>query len=167
MNYRTEGYCIEPIMVDNSLLDQERNIELRVFDNLNKCNYAFVFLTKDLYINSKDMFVSKPNVILELGYLKGQLNKNSIWIISDFPYKDINDNKYIFPSDIPAEYLEEMDANNSNNYLKTLFNKFLNIINKNIIMMDNFNINDLTNSLALNSAYKTNYENLFLRYNLN
>lgn len=61
INYRTEGYCIEPIMVDNFLLDQERNIELRVFDNLSKCDYAFVFLTKDLYINSKDMFVSKPN----------------------------------------------------------------------------------------------------------
>ncbi len=161
INYRTEGYCIEPIMVDNFLLDQERNIELRVFDNLSKCDYAFVFLTKDLYINSKDMFVSKPNVILELGYLKGQLNKNSIWIISDFPYKDINDNKYMMPSDIPAEYLEEIDANNSNNDLKTLFNKFLNIMKNNIVKMNEFNINDLTNSLVLNSAYKTNYENLF------
>lgn len=161
MNYRTEGYCIEPIMVDNSLLDQERNIELRVFGNLSKCDYAFVFFTKDLYINSKDMFVSKPNVVLELGYLKGRLSKNSIWSISDFPYKDINDNKYLIPSDIPADYLEEIDENNSNNELKTLFNKFLNIMKDNIVKINKFNVNDLINSLILNPSYKTNYENLF------
>ena len=46
IDYRTNGYCIEPIMVDSSLLDQEQDIELRVFNNLSKCDYAFVFLLR-------------------------------------------------------------------------------------------------------------------------
>lgn len=91
INYRTEGYCIEPIMVDNFLLDQERNIELRVFDNLSKCDYAFVFLTKDLYINSKDMFVSKPNS------LEWQLKEIfSIWMSEKSMLSDAEQIVYIF-----------------------------------------------------------------------
>lgn len=35
-------------MVDEEIIDIERKIDARVFNNLDKCNYGIVFLTKDI-----------------------------------------------------------------------------------------------------------------------
>ena len=164
MQQRQEGYCIDVIMVDEEIIDMEREIDARVFKNLDKCSYGIVFLTKDICIKDECyQYVSKPNVLLELGYFKGRLNKNNIWCITDFPYKEFKD-KYLMPSDIPAEVLEVIDKNNSYNYLNKIFDKF--IITNRIIKLENYNANDLDSSLLLNPHYKTNYSALFLENQL-
>ncbi len=161
---RQEGYCIEGVMVDEEIIDIEREIGTRVFNNLNKCNYGIVFLTKDISINDKYyQYVSKPNVLLELGYFKGHINKNNIWCITDFPYMEVK-NKYLMPSDMPAEVLEEIDKNNINESLKKIFDKF--IATNQIVKLENYNVEDLDSSLLLNTHYKTNYSTLFLENQL-
>lgn len=165
IQYRQEGYCIDAVMVDEEIIDKERTIDIRVFNNLDKCNYGIVFLTKDLKIeNNIYEYVSKPNVLLELGYLRGFINKNNIWCVADFCYKEIDDKKYMLPSDIPSEILEVVDKNNIYNSIKKIFDKF--IITNNIPKLDNYDANDLVNSLILNPFYKTNYSTLFLNNQL-
>ena len=159
-HYRQQGYCIDVVMVDEEIIDSEREIDDRVFKNLDKCNYGIVFLTKDLCIDNENyQYVSKPNVLLELGYFKGRLNKNNIWCVIDFLYKEISD-KYLMPSDIPAEVLEVIDKNNSYNSINKLFDKF--IITNQIVRLENYNANDLVSSLLLNPFYKSNFSTLFL-----
>lgn len=41
---RSEGYCIETMIVDDDLIDSERKIDKRVFKNLDKCDFGIVFL---------------------------------------------------------------------------------------------------------------------------
>ena len=161
---RQQGYCIDYVMVDEKIIDTEREIGVRVFNNLNKCSYGIVFLTKDICINDETyQYVSKPNVLLELGYFKGRINKNNIWCIIDFPYKEVKD-KYLMPSDIPAEVLEEIDKNNSKNSISRIFDKF--ITTNQIVKLENYNADDLDSSLLLNPSYKTNYSTLFLESQL-
>ena len=45
MQRRQEGYCIDVVMVDEEIIDIEREIEARVFKNLVKCSYGFLFLS--------------------------------------------------------------------------------------------------------------------------
>lgn len=162
--HRQQGYCIDFVMVDEEIIDTEREIGTRVFNNLNKCSYGIVFLTKDICINDERyQYVSKPNVLLELGYFKGRINKNNIWCIIDFQYKEVKD-KYLMPSDIPAEVLEIIDKNNSYNTINKMFNKF--IATNKIVRLENYNVNDLDSSLLLNPLYKTNYSTLFLESQL-
>lgn len=164
MDYRQEGYCIDVVMVDEEMYDTERDIDARVWNNLDKCNYSIVFLTKDISINDENyQYVSKPNVLLELGYLKGHINKNNIWCIIDFQYKEIH-NTYLMPSDIPAEVLEIIDINNSHNSIKRIFDKFINT--NYITKLKNYNANDLETSLLLNPHYETNYSTMFLQNQL-
>lgn len=161
---RQQGYCIDVVMVDEEIIDAEREIGTRVFNNLDQCSYGIVFLTKDIHINDESyQYVSKPNVLLELGYFKGRLNKNNIWCIIDFQYKEVKD-KYLMPSDIPAEVLEIIDKNNSYNSISKIFDKF--IATNQIIRLENYNANDLDSSLLLNPLYKTNYSTLFLERQL-
>lgn len=158
--HRKQGYCIDYLMVDEEIIDTDREINARVFNNLNKCSYGIVFLTKDICINDECyQYVSKPNVLLELGYFKGHINKNNIWCITDFQYKDVKD-KYMMPSDMPAEVLEVIDKNNSYNSISKIFDKFINTYQ--IMKLENYNVNDLDSSLLLNPSYKTNYSTLFL-----
>ena len=164
MQRRQEGYCIDVVMVDEEIIDIEREIDARVFKNLDKCSYGIVFLTKDICIKDESyQYVSKPNVLLELGYFKGRINKNNIWCITDFSYKEFKE-KYLMPSDIPAEVLEVIDKNNSYNNISKIFDKFI-VINR-IIKLENYNANDLDSSLLLNPHYKTNYATLFLENQL-
>lgn len=157
--HREQGYCIDYLMVDEEIIDTEREIDARVFNNLNKCSYGIVFLTKDICINDECyQYVSKPNVLLELGYFKGHINKNNIWCITDFQYKEVKD-KYMMPSDMPAEVLEVIDKNNSYNSISKIFDKF--ITTYQIMKLENYNVNDLDSSLLLNPCYKTNYSTLF------
>lgn len=161
---RQQGYCIDYVMVDEKIIDTEREIGARVFSNLNKCSYGIVFLTKDICINYETyQYVSKPNVLLELGYFKGRINKNNIWCIIDFQHEEVND-KYLMPSDIPAEVLEIIDKNNCYNSISKIFDKF--IETNQIVRLKNYNANDLDSSLLLNSFYKTNYSTLFLESQL-
>lgn len=160
MQHRQDGYCIDVVMVDEEIIDIERKIDERVFNNLDKCNYGIVFLTKDISINNEDyQYISKPNVLLELGYFKGHINKNNIWCIADFQYKEVKD-KYMMPSDMPAEVLEMIDKNNSYNSINKIFDKFITV--NQILKLENYNANDLDSSLILNPLYKTNYSTLFL-----
>lgn len=164
MQRRQEGYCIDVVMVDEEIIDIEREIDACVFKNLDKCSYGIVFLTKDICIKDESyQYVSKPNVLLELGYFKGRINKNNIWCITDFSYKEFKE-KYLMPSDIPAEVLEVIDKNNSYNNISKIFDKFI-VINR-IIKLENYNANDLDSSLLLNPHYKTNYATLFLENQL-
>jgi len=159
MQRREEGFCIDVMMVDGEIIDRERRIDARVFNNLNKCDYSIVFLTKDISINDENyQFVSKPNVLLELGYFKGHIDNNDIWCITDFEYMETKD-QYMMPSDIPGEVLEKIDRNNSYSDLNKKLNKF--IETKHIPKMENYNANDLVGSLIKNSCYKTNYFALF------
>lgn len=107
---KSEGYCIETVVVDNELIDSERMIENRVFANLNKCDYGIVFLTKDLEIE-EGKFVSRPNVLLELGYLRGRLKRDCTWCITDFSHEEIESQIYLMPSDFVGEVPEEIDNN--------------------------------------------------------
>ena len=160
MQHRQEGYGIDVIMVDEEIIDIERKIDARVFNNLDKCSYGIVFLTKDICImDEKYKYVSKPNVLLELGYFKGRINKNNIWCITDFEYKEVKD-MYFMPSDMPAEVLEIIDKKNSYNSINRIFDKF--ISTNRILKLENYNANDLDSSLLLNPLYKTNYSTLFL-----
>lgn len=157
---RQEGYCIDVVMVDEEIIDIERKIDARVFNNLEKCNYGIVFLTKDISINNESyQYISKPNVLLELGYFKGHINKNNIWCIIDFQYEEMKD-KYMMPSDIPAEVLEVIDKNNSYNNINKIFDRFINV--NQIVKVENYNANDLESSLILNPLYRTNFSTLFL-----
>ncbi len=158
--YRRKGYPIEPIMVDEDLIDQERSIEAHVFNNLNECNYSMVFLTKDLSINNKTYkYVSNPNVLIELGYFRRHLKENCTWCIIDFSYKEVEDNIYLKPSDISAEIFRIVDPNNSDNSIKRVFEKF--ITANNIVRLDNYDSDDSISSLILNSNYRTDYTELF------
>ena len=155
---KREGYCIETIVVDNKLINPERMIDERVFNNLDKCDYGIVFLTKDLTMKDGKS-VSRPNVLLELGYLRGHLGKNKIWCITDFPHKDIEEKEYLLPSDFVAEVPEEIDKNNYKSGLKRVVEKF--ISTHNIVKLDNYDANDLVSSLILNPYYRTDFEELF------
>lgn len=161
---RQEGYCIDDVMIDDEIIDIEREMDARVFKNLDKCSYGIVFLTKDISINDdRYEYVSKPNVLLELGYLKGRIDKNNIWCITDFQYKDFKD-KYLMPSDIPAEVLEVIDKNNSSNSINKIFDKF--IKTNQIKKLENYDADDLNSSLLLNPDYRTKYSALFLENQL-
>lgn len=155
---KSEGYCIETLVVDNKLIDSERMIDKRVFNNLDKCDYGIVFLTKDLETQD-NKFVSRPNVLVELGYLRGHLGKNCIWCITDFPHRDIEEKRYILPSDYVAEVVEEIEIDNYEYGLKKIVEKF--IKTHKITKLDNYNANDLVSSLILNPHYKTDFESLF------
>lgn len=155
---KREGYCIETIVVDNELINPERMIDERVFNSLDKCDYGIVFLTKDLTMKDGKS-VSRPNVLLELGYLRGRLGKNKIWCITDFPHKDIEEKEYLLPSDFVAEVPEEIDENNYKSGLKRVVEKF--IRTHNIVKLDNYDANDLVSSLILNPYYRTDFEELF------
>lgn len=158
--YRKEGYPIEAIMVDEDLIDKERSIEAHVFNNLNECNYSMVFLTKDISVNGeKYKYVSKPNVLIELGYFRRHLEKNCTWCIIDFSYKEVEDNIYLKPSDILAETFEIIDPDNSYNSIKRVFKKFVEA--NNIVRLDNYDADDSIGSLILNSNYRTDYTELF------
>lgn len=159
--YQENGWCIQFEVVDDEDYEAERMIESRVADALNKFDYGMVFLTKDLCIqNELFKFVSKPNVLYELGYLRGHIDQNRTLCISDFPYREIVDNTYLMPSDIPGERIEEIDGKNYKSDLKKLFDKFIKG-NNDIVKLENYNANDLISSLILNPNYKTNYEELF------
>lgn len=155
---KTEGYCLETIVVDNEIIDSERMLDARVFSNLDKCDYGMVFLTKDLQVGD-GKFISKPNVLIELGYLRGRLGKNHIWCITDFPHKDIEEGKYLLPSDFVAEIPEEIDENNDKEDLERVVERFIKT-NK-IIKMEDYDANNLVRSLILNPHYRTDYETLF------
>lgn len=160
--YGKNGYCIEPIKIDDKLIDSETDIEKRVFENLKKCSFAFVFLTKDLLIQDTSTFTSKPNVILELGFFMGHLdNNNNIWCIIDFPYDDIKSGKYMVISDIPSKYYHFINATDSFFGIKTIFDNFIKVQKQSISQMKNYNANDLVTSLVLNSSYKTDYRKIF------
>lgn len=155
---KTEGYCLETVVVDDEIIDSERMLDARVFSNLDKCDYGMVFLTKDLQVGD-GKFISKPNVLIELGYLRGRLGKNHIWCITDFPHKDIEEGKYLLPSDFVAEIPEEIDENNDKEDLKRVVERFIKT-NK-IIKMEDYDANNLVRSLILNPHYRTDYETLF------
>ena len=157
------GYCIETLVVDDNLNDKERNIEKRVFSNLDKCDYGIVFLTKDLKIE-ENIFISKPNVLIELGYLKGRLKENSVLCITDFPHADIENSEYILPSDYIGEVLETINKNNYKADLKEIVDNFIRV--HNIDKIDHYNANNLINSLLLNALYKTNFETIFSNDNI-
>lgn len=159
--YRKNGYCIEPIIINKDLVDNERSIEKRVFNNLDKCDFAFIFFTKDIQIaDNKDYYISKPNVLLELGYFLGKISWNNIYIIIDFPYSHIN-HSYLLPSDIPDKFLEEIDKNNSKSTLSVLFERFINANINAFVRLEEYNANNLIQSILLNQNYRTNYQNLF------
>lgn len=163
--YRNDGYCIEAVMIDDDFVSNEINLGARVFNNLSQCDYAFVFLTKDLEVVQDDgnvTYVSRPNVTLELGFLRGCTDENSMYCIIDFPNKDINDGKYILPSDISGWYRSPIDPNNSFNDIKKEFINFLNSHENGIMRLANFNVENLTRSLILNKEYKTDYRGIFL-----
>lgn len=155
---KAEGYCLETIVVDNEIIDQERMLDERVFSNLDKCDYGMVFLTKDLQTED-GKFISRPNVLIELGYLRGRLGKNHIWCITDFPHKEIEEEKYLLPSDFVAEIPEEIDKNNYKEDLKRVVGRF--IKTNNIVKLKDYDANNLVRSLILNPYYKTDYELLF------
>lgn len=163
--YKNRGYCIEGEAVDNNTPDLERTMEDRVFKQLNTFDYGIVFITKDLLIkkDETERFVSKPNVLLELGYLRGRLEKNNTCCIADFPHKEIENQIYIMPSDVVGEAIDEIDEKNYEADLEKFFNKFIEV-NKNVIVkLENYNANYLIDSLILNPDYKTNYEELFTK----
>lgn len=155
---KSEGYCLETIVVDNEIIDSERMIDERVFSNLDKCDYGIVFLTKDLQIEN-GKYISKPNVLIELGYLRGRLGKNYIWCITDFSHKEIEEEKYLLPSDFVAEIPEVIDKNNDKADLKRVVERFIKI--NNIVKLEDYDANNLVGSLILNPHYKTDYEMLF------
>ena len=158
-DYRERGYCIESVIIDDNLTDQETHLESRIFNNLSKCDYAFIFLYKDLKIDDSLEYVSKPNVMLELGFFMGRLDNNCIQLVIDFPHEDIP-TKYIAPTDILGWYYHVIDSNSSYSNIKTLFESFIQA-HKNITKIDGYNANDLVTSLILNSCYKTDYSGLF------
>ena len=75
------------MVVDENLIDAERKIDKRVFNNLDKCEFGIVFLTKDLKI-ADHTYVSKPNVLIEWGYLRGRLEEKNVWCITDFTHSE-------------------------------------------------------------------------------
>lgn len=154
----SKGHCIETIVIDDSLLDSKRAIDKRVFNNLDKCDFGFVFLTKDIE-TKEGTFISKPNVLLEWGYLRGRLDEEHVWCVIDFPHEEIDNKKYILPSDYISEYMEKIDENNSLLDLQHLVDKLLKI--HKITKLDNYDGNDLIGSLVLNSNYRTDFEALF------
>jgi len=155
---RSEGYCIETMVVDEYLIDAERKIDRRVFKNLDNCDFGIVFLTKDLKI-AGDIYVSKPNVLIEWGYLRGRLEGKNVWCITDFPHSEIETQKYMLPSDYAAEITDEISGNNSMYDLKKIVDKFINA--HKIIKLENYDVNDLVGSLILNPYYRTDFEALF------
>lgn len=167
IKYRGGGYCIESVLIDNEFTDKEKNLEARVFNNLSKCNYAFVFLTKDLLTkeNEKEVYVSKPNVLIEYGFFRCLLDKDSIYCILDFPYGDVSNGDYINPTDMSGKYYESIDCNNSRNMLEKIFKNFLNLNSKDIVKLDYYT-NDLISSLILNRKYKTDFKYIFTQNQL-
>lgn len=160
--FRKRGYCIESVVIDNAFQGEEQNLERRVFDNLSKCNYAFVFLTKDLVLaHEESQFVSRPNVIMELGFLRKCIGRNSIECIIDFPYSDIERNIYLLPSDIMGNMCYSIDPYNSYNALKIRVENFLLTHSNDINRLNYYDANDLISSLILNNKYKTDYRRLF------
>lgn len=155
---KSEGYCVETIVVDNEIIDSERMLDARVFSNLDKCDCGMVFLTKDMQVED-DKYISRPNVLIELGYLRGRLGKNHIWCITDFPHKEIEEGKYLLPSDFVAEIPEEIDRNNDKADLGRVVERF--IRTNNIVKLQNYDTNNLVASLILNPNYRTDYEMLF------
>lgn len=153
-----EGYCIKPIMVTDELEDPNRDLTRFVFDNLDKCDFGIVFFTKDFQLED-NTFTAKPNVLIELGYLRGRLKRDSIWCITDFPYKEIDKSVYIWPSDYLSEKVEIIDKNNYICDLKDVVDKFIKA--QKIEKQDSYNANNMVRSLILNSAYKTSFEMLF------
>lgn len=153
-----EGYCIKPIMVTNELEDPKRDLTQLVFDNLNKCDFGIVFFTKDFKLEN-NTFAAKPNVLIELGYLRGRLARNAIWCITDFPYEEIDKSVYMWPSDYLSEKIETIDQKNYQSDLMDVVNKFISA--QKIVKQDNYNANNLVRSLILNSDYKTSFEMLF------
>lgn len=158
MEKKKEGYCIETIVVNDKLLDMERAIEKRVFSNLDKCDYGIVFLTKDLEVET-NKFVSKPNVLLELGYLRGRLKREYVWCITDFVHKEIEEQTYLMPSDYIGEVSECIDKKNYETALKKVVEKFITV--HKVVRIKGYDANDLVGSLILNPDYKSVYEELF------
>lgn len=72
----------------------------------------------------ESQFVSKPNAIMELGFLWKCIGRDSIKCITDFPHHDIEKKIYLLPSDIDSNVCYSIDTNNSNNNLKVLFESF-------------------------------------------
>lgn len=155
---KSEGYCIETVVVNDKLIGTERMIDRRVCNNLDNCDYGLVFLTKDLKIGD-NKYVSRPNVLVELGYLRGRLKDDCVWCVTDFPYKEIQDQTYMLPSDFAAEVIEEIDKNNFRQRLKILVDKFIKA--HAVMKLEHYDANDLVGSLLLNSHYKTDFEVLF------
>lgn len=158
MEKKQDGYCIESIVVNDKLPDMERAIEKRVFSSLDKCDYGIVFLTKDLEIGT-NKFVSKPNVLLELGYLRGRLKREYVWCITDFQHREIEKQIYIMPSDYIGEVSESIDKKNYEADLRNVIEKFI-AVHK-IARIEGYDPNDLVGSLILNPDYKSVYETLF------
>ena len=157
---REEGHCVETIVVESSLDDHERMIDRFVFGNLEKCDYGLVFLTKDLLLlDTECRYASRPNVMLELGYLRGRLEENCICCVIDFPHEETKNGIYMLPSDLAGIRTEEIDANNYTSNLRKVVDAIINT--EKIIKLNNYNANDLVSSLILNSNYKTEYEELF------
>lgn len=165
--YRGSGYCIESVLIDNNYTDKEKNLELRVFNNLGKCNYAFVFLTKDFLVreDGKDVYVSNPNVLIEYGFFRCLLDKNLIHCIIDFSYEEVKNGTYRNPSDMLEKYYEIIDSNNSKNMLENVFKNFLSLNSKDIVKLEYYT-NDLISSLILNRKYKTDFKHIFTQKQL-
>lgn len=107
---RKVGYPITPVLVDDKWKSGLGTIDDRIFNDLNQCEYYVIFLTKDLeYEPGK--YVSRPNVLLELGMALTNVSRSCIMCLSPFPRSDFGIS-YLFPSDIASQIVAPFNPDN-------------------------------------------------------
>lgn len=74
-----------------------------------------------------NIFTSKPNVLIEFGYLRRQLDRSNVWCIIDFPYEEIAKSIYLWPSDFISEIPKQIDKNNYKNDIRDVVNEFIKV----------------------------------------
>ena len=158
--YNNMGYPIKSLIVDSDLIDKYDSVFEHVFENLKQCDYTFVFCTKDYKLDSEsNKYISKPNIILELGYFLHLLESSKVKCLIDFSYNEIKSEKYLIPSDIAGKMFISFDGNNTEEEFNKIIHNFL--IAFNINSINKFDIDQITKSLILNKHYLTDFSQMF------
>lgn len=134
INADVKSYPFIPILLDQGMAN---NLWDTVKQALEKANYVIAFFS-DVYQATekkndpsiKNVTLTSPNLILELGYLLAKLPRNMVKIISDVNYEESH---FIFPSDINGQYSEQISELKNDSAIKTLLSNEWGSIKKDLI----------------------------------
>lgn len=131
----------------------------RIFNAIDGSHYAIAFLTKALALQeNKDnaQYTAKPNLWLEIGYLRKVVDPRFIKYLCTFPHRCLGTNEFLTASDLPTAHFFELNGKNTVSQIwKALATQ---LCNENILPTLP---TKRESSLIFCSEYRTDYRYLF------